>query len=162
MNLKEIETPEVYKLIGYLDAVGDVIRTAELKWSFDAKLFEYEGSFSDIQSLIKTAYPGSKPELAEIDEGSIQDLVETFKHELGRWLPASESLRLLTPVTELRGEMWNYVNACVDLENSRVFEYFTQEPLDDFRGGGIVGNIAAVILNEHQNRCLFLSGGDCD
>ena len=64
MELKEIESHHVYKVVGYLDAIGDVIRTGELKWSFDARLFEYDGTFSDIQSLIKKAYPDSKPELA--------------------------------------------------------------------------------------------------
>jgi len=162
MELKEIESPNVYKVVGYLDAIGDVIRTGELKWSFDARLFEYEGTFSDIQSLIKGAYPDSKPDLANITEGTIRDLTETFKHELGRGLAEAEALRMLTPVTEVRGELWYYLNACVDLEHSRVFEYFTQEPVDSFRGGGIIGNIAAVILNENQKRCLLLSGGDCD
>jgi|SRR5262245_15523066 len=162
MNLKEIEEPNVYKVVGYLDAIGDVIRTGELKWSFEARLFEYEGTFSDIQSLIKDAYPDSKPELANITEGTIRDLAETFKHELARWLTEAEFLRMLTPVTEMRGEMWYYLNACVDLEHSRVFEYFTHQPLDSFGAGGIVGNIAAVILNEDQKRCLLLSGGDCD
>jgi hypothetical protein len=162
MNVKEIEAPDVYKLVGYLDAVGDFIRTGELKWSFDARLFEYDGTLSDTQSLIKAAYPDSKPELAKITEGSIRALAETLKHELGRWPPEVLALRILTPITELQGEMWNYMNACVALEDARVFEYFTQEPLDDFWGGGIVGNIAAVILNEKQKRCLMLSGGDCD
>jgi hypothetical protein len=162
MNLKEIETPDVYKLIGYLDAVGDFIRTGELKWSFDVRLFDCEGTFSDIQSLIKAAYPDSTPELADISEGSISDLVETFRHEFGRWLDPTTSAKLLRPVTEMYSEIWQHLNACIDYENSRVFEYFTQEPLDDFRGGGIVGNIAAVILNENQKRCLMLSGGDCD
>jgi len=162
MNLKEIDAPDVHKLIGYLDAVGDFIRTGELRWSFELRLFEYDGTFSDIQSLIKEAYPDSKPELANITEGTLHDLAETFKHELGRWPPELLALRILTPVTEMRGEMWSHMNACLDLENSRVFEYFTQEPLDSFRGGGIVGNLAAVILNENQKRCLMLTGGDCD
>src|ERR1044071_3162909 len=101
MNLKEIEAPDVYKVVGYLDAIGDVIRTGQLKWSFDAKLFDYDGAFSDIQSLIKQAYSDSKPDLANITEGTIRDLAETFKHELGRWLPEAEALRMLTPVTEM-------------------------------------------------------------
>jgi hypothetical protein len=31
MNLKAIESPALYKFIGYLDAVSDFIRTGELK-----------------------------------------------------------------------------------------------------------------------------------
>jgi hypothetical protein len=50
----------------------------------------------------------------------------------------------------------------LQLEESRIYEYTTSDVPDDFGKGGIVGNFAAVILNENQRRCLFLSGGDCD
>jgi len=162
MNLTEIETPDLLKLIGYLEAVSDSIRTGELKWYFDVRLFECEGPFSDIKVLIKAAYPESNPETAEITEGSIHDLAETLRHELGRRLEPIEGLRLLTPVTELRGEMWQYLKECIDYEQSRIFEYTTTDGLDTFCSGGTVGNFAAVILNENQKRCLMLSGGDCD
>jgi hypothetical protein len=61
INLKALEPPALYKLIGYLDAVSDFIRTGELKWYFDVKLFEYDEVLSDIGLLVKTAYPGSFP-----------------------------------------------------------------------------------------------------
>ena len=162
MNLKEIETPELHKLLGYLDAVADFIRGGELKWYFDAKLFDCEGAFTDVRPLIKTAYPDSKPELADIDEGSISDFVATLKHEFSKWLKPPEVATLLRPVTDMRTELWQHLKACVDYENARVFEYYTREPIDGFGSGGITGNFAAVILNETQKRCLMLSGGDCD
>ena len=162
MNLKAVEPPALYKFIGYLDAISDFIRTGQLKWYFDVRLFEYDEVVSDIGQLVKTAYPGSFPEKAEISEGSITDLVDTFRHEFGRWLESPERLSMLTPVTDRRGEMWNHLNECLRLEESRIYEYTTSDGLDDFGSGGIVGNFAAVILNENQRRCLFLSGGDCD
>jgi hypothetical protein len=43
MKLKQIDSPELHKLVGYLQVVSDIIRTGELKWYFDISLFEYEG-----------------------------------------------------------------------------------------------------------------------
>src|SRR5687767_3450109 len=149
MNLKEIETPDLHKLLGYLDAVADFIRGGELKWYFDAKLFDCEGRFTDVRSLIKTAYPDSKPELADIDEGTIADFVATLKHEFSKWLKPPE-VALLKPVTDMRTELWHHLKACVDYENARVFEYYTQEPIDGFGAAGLTGKFAAVILNENQ------------
>ena len=162
MNMKEIELPALYRLQGYLEAVSDFIRTGELKWYFDVRLFEVEGALSDVRELIKAAYSDSKPEKAEITEGSIDDVLETLKHELGRSLPPIESLRILTPVVEPYAGMWKYVKECIDYEQSRFFEYTTKEYLDGFGTGGIVGNFAFVILNESQRRCMMFSGGDCD
>ena len=162
MNLKAIDPPALYKFTGYLEAVSDFIRSGELKWYFDVRLFEFDEVPSDIGLLVKTVYPGSFPERAEISEGSITDLVDTFRHELGRGLESPEWSKILRPVTESRGEMWDYLDECVSLEGVRIYDYTTSDMLDDFGSGGLVGNFAAVVLNEDQRRCLFLSGGDCD
>ena len=116
MNLKAIDPPALYKFTGYLEAVSDFIRSGELKWYFDVRLFEFDEVPSDIGLLVKTVYPGSFPERAEISEGSITDLVDTFRHELGRGLESPEWSKILRPVTESRGEMWDYLDECVSLE----------------------------------------------
>jgi len=162
MNLKRIEPADLYRLMGYLGAVSDFIRTGELKWYFDVKLFEYDEAAPDIRHLIKQAYPDSNPATAELTEASVQDLAETFKHEFGRWLEPVESLTILTPLTELRGEMWEYLNECIDYTQAQIFEYYTSETRDEFGKRGIAGNFAFVILNETQKRCLFVAAGDCD
>jgi hypothetical protein len=163
MNLTPIETPELFKLMGYFDAVADFIRgDGQLKWYFDFKLFDCEGTFSDVQSLIKHVYPTSKPELADIHEGRISDVVASLKHEFSKWLTPPEVATLLQPVTDMRTELWQHLKACVDYENARVFEYYTQESMDGFGHPGLTAQYAAVILNETQKRCLMLSSGDCD
>ena len=53
MNLREIEPPPLFKLLGYLEAVSDFIRTDELKWYFDVKLFEYDDIVLDIALLVR-------------------------------------------------------------------------------------------------------------
>jgi hypothetical protein len=92
MNVKEIETPGLHKLAGYLEAVSEFIRTGELKWYFETRLFECEEVVADIRPFIKTVYPDAKLENARIIEGSARDIVETLEHELGRFCPPVEAL----------------------------------------------------------------------
>ena len=64
MKLEPIELPNLYELRGYLEAVSDLVRTGQLRWYFDTKLFEMDVSEFSIQELIKTAYPQSHPDSA--------------------------------------------------------------------------------------------------
>ena len=95
MNLKQIYPPALYQLLGYLGAVGDFIRTGELNWYFDIKLSEYKDTAPDIRDFIGTAFPGSKPSLAEITEVSLQDLAVPRK----RGSYGSASVMCAAPVT---------------------------------------------------------------
>src|SRR5918992_4733159 len=70
MNLREIEPPALHKLEGYLEAVSEFIRTGELKWYFDVRLFECEETGSDVRLFIGEIYPDAKLEKAEISEAS--------------------------------------------------------------------------------------------
>jgi hypothetical protein len=157
MNLKEIQTPELHKLISYLETLSERIRTGEVFWDFDVTLFEVNGSVSDVGQLIKSAYPDAMPERADISEASIEDVMETLNHELGRFLPEMDSLRMLTPVTSLHGEMWRYVGGCIDCSRAHFFEWFAKEKQDGLIGG-ILGEFAIIIYNEDIYRCLFLLG----
>jgi len=160
MNLTEIETPALDRFEGYLKAVSDFIRTGELKWYFEAKLFEYEEAVSDVKQLIKAAYPTSDPEKAQVDECSIDDVLETLRHELGRSLTEIESLKFLTPLTNINSEMWRYVRECIVFEESRIYEYFSTEK--DGLLNGILGDFAFIIHDENKYRCLIVSGATCD
>jgi hypothetical protein len=157
MNLKEIKTPELQKLFSYLEALSERIRTGEVFWDFEVTLFEVNGSISDVGQLIKSAYPDAMPERADISEASVEDVLETLNHELGRFLPEIESLSILTPVTSLHGEMWRYVDECIDCGRASFFEWFAKEKPDRLIGG-ILGEFAIIIYNEHIHRCLFLLG----
>ena len=70
MKLEAIELPKLHELRGYLEAVSDLVRTGQLKWYFDTKLFEMDVSEFSIQELIKTAYPQAYPDSATITECS--------------------------------------------------------------------------------------------
>ncbi len=160
MNLKEIETPALHKLDGYLEAVSEFIRTGELKWYFEVKLFECEEPVSDVGRLIIAAYPDAKLEKAEIPEASAQGMVETLEHELGRFCPEIEALRMLGPISTFTAAMWSYLSECIDYEHARIFEYFSSEK--DSLLNGIAGDFAFIIYNERLHRCLILSGATCD
>lgn len=147
--------PALYKLQGYLEATSDFIKTGELKWGFEVTLYEYENPDLDVVQLVKAAYPESHPEKAEITECSLEDMLETFKHELGRCLPAMETKRILQPILSLYAGMWQYLNECIDYKQSRFFEFF---PSDEPNGliGGILGEFAFIICNENTHHCLIL------
>ena len=160
MSLKEIDSPALYKLAGYLEAVSEFIRTGELKWYFDVRLFECEGAAPDIRRLIEAAYPDAKPDKAEISEASAHDVVETLGHELGRFCPPVEALRVLGPISTYTAAMWEYLSECVDYERCRIYEYFSSEK--DGLLHGIAGEFAVIFYNERLNRCLILSGVTSD
>lgn len=157
MNLKAIEMPALYKLLGYLEATSDFIKTGELKWDFEVTLYEYEDSDLDVIQLVKAAYPASQPEKAEITESSPEDMLETFKHELGRCLPAMETRRILQPILDLYAGMWRYLDECIDYRQSRFFEFFTSDEPNGLIGG-LLGEFAFIICNENTHRCLILLG----
>lgn len=155
MNLKEIEIPALYKLEGYLEAVGDFIRTGELRWGFEVALYEYENPDLKIVQLLKAAYPESQPEKVRITECSREDMLATFNHELGRCLPAMETERILQPILGLDAGMWRYLYECIDYWHSRFFEiHATDEP--NYLIAGLLGEFAFVICNENTHRCLIL------
>ena len=82
MKLEAIALPKLHELRGYLEAVSDLVRTGQLKWYFDTKLFEMDVSEFSIQELIKTAYPQSHPDSATITECSESDMLDTLNHRI--------------------------------------------------------------------------------
>jgi hypothetical protein len=129
MSLKEIDIPGVHKLAGHLEAVSEFIRSGELKWYFEVKLFDCEEAVPDIKQLIKSACPNAKPEAAEISAASAEDVVKTLEHELGRFCPPVEALRVLGPISTFTAAaaMWEYIAECVDYERCRIYEYTSSE-----------------------------------
>src|SRR4030095_13965042 len=97
-----------------------------------------------------------------IKERSISDLAQTFNEEFGRWLKPGPMLEKLSRLTRLTGEIWQYFDECIQLDGARIFEYDASNDLDEFGSCGITGDFAFVIIQEGQQRCLFLSAGDCD
>ena len=162
--MKEIKPPALYKLMGYLEAFGDCIRKSELKWYFEVRLFEFEDIYPSVQVLVKDAYPGSFPETAEIKELSIYELGQALKRELRVESNEPGLLNIVQLVTGFQGEVLDYLNECLNFEGvgARINEYQAAEQLDEFGSGGITADFAAVVVDDKQHRCLFLSGGDSD
>jgi hypothetical protein len=160
MKIEEIDSPALNSLRGYLEAVSDFIRTGEIKWYFEARLFGWDGGASDIARLIKLAYPTSTPDAAEIREGSIADIIETFQHELGKFMPANEGKRVLAPILSGTAEMWKYLAECVDVQHARIFEYYNAE--GDGLRHGILGGFTIILHDETLGRCLILVGSTSD
>ena len=148
MKLKELETSELINLRDYLEILGEEIRTGQVYWEFEARLFECEGVFSDISEVVELAYPDARLDLAQIPEGSVEVLNIALESERGRFLPHLISNYILG--------IWPLLEACIDYNNSRMFRYLCSE--QDNLLHGIVGYFAVIIYNENLRRCLFLSG----
>lgn len=160
MYLENLEIPALHCLSGYLCAASDFLRTGELKWYFEVRLFRTDARAHDIKTLIQSSYPDAKLATAEITLTSIAGLLETLEHELGQHLPATDRLRIMTPILSLTGAMWEYLNECIDYEKATIYEYFNSE--SDELLNGIAGGFAFVLVSEHQNRCLFFTGATSD
>jgi hypothetical protein len=163
MKLEPIEPPELHELRGYLEGMGDLIRTSQLKWYFDTKLFEMDVSAFAIQELVKAAYPQSDPYSATITECSDSDMLETLNHEFSRWLPSvNHAGKAAMQLLGSDAQLWRYVKACIAHEQFRKFEYSTSARLDEFGAVGLSGGFAFVIVSGASRRSLFISGADYD
>lgn len=163
MKLEPIEPPELHELRGYLEGIGDLIRTGQLKWYFDTKLFEMDVSGCAVQDLVKAAYPDSDPDSATITDCSDLDILETLNHEFSKWLSTADHTRSLPlPLFRSDAQLWRYVKACIADEHFRKFECSTSERLDEFGAVGLSGGFAFIIVGEASRRSLFISGADYD
>jgi hypothetical protein len=160
MYLENLKIPALHCLSGYLSAASDFLRTGELKWYFEVRLVRTDARAQEIKTLIQSSYPDAKLETAEITQTSMAGLLETLEHELGQHLPATDRLRIMTPILSLSGAMWDYLNDCIDYEKATIYEYFNRE--DDELLHGIAGGFAFVLVSESQNRCLFFTASTSD
>src|SRR5258705_11503724 len=126
MKLKELKPNEMHQLSGYLEAVSDFLRTGEIRWNFEVRLFEVDVATFDLIEFLKEVYPDSKPRPEKICNSSLEGILTTLKHELD--LFASSELRgRIRPVTTGTGEMWIYLQQCIDLKDCRFYEYMSSE-----------------------------------
>lgn len=160
MYSENLEISALHHLLGYLSALSDFLRTGELKWYFEVRVLQTDARVHEIKTLIQRSYPGANLETAEITLTSIAGLLETLEHELGQHLPATDRLRIMTPILSLTGALWDYLKECIDYEKAAVYEYFNSE--SDELLNGIAGSFAFVLVSEGQNRCLFLTGSTSD
>ncbi len=159
MKLKELKPNEMHQLSGYLEAVSDFLRTGEIRWNFEVRLFEVDVATFDLIEFLKEVYPDSKPRPEKICNSSLEGILTTLKHELD--LFASSELRgRIRPVTTGTGEMWIYLQQCIDLKDCRFYEYMSSER--DEILNGLMGDLAIILLNERLARCLLLLAATSD
>ncbi|HEX8846464.1 MAG TPA: hypothetical protein VF791_17585 [Pyrinomonadaceae bacterium] len=161
--MKELNTPELNKLSGYLEALGNFIIGADYVTWFEAKGFDLTGSAFDVEDVIKGAYPGSKPEKGEIIVRSDNNMIERV----------NKSLKLPDPPysrSDFRGEIemnlingyWKYLKACIDYEKANIIEYIPSQSGDDELWDFIHWGFTFLIYSEEQRRCVIIHGGASD
>jgi hypothetical protein len=159
VKIKELVITETQQLSRYLDAVGDFLQTGEIRWYFEVRLFEVDQSPFDLIEFLKEVYPRSKPRSDKIYDSSLEGIRETLGWELGRF--ASKELReRIQPVIAGTGEMWLYLQDCIDLKNCQIYEYTSSER--DEILNGLMGELAVFFFSEKLSRCLILVGATSD
>lgn len=155
-----IETPALHRLEGYLDAVGDLLRTGELRWYFEVKLLTFDSVPVELNQVIESAYPQAKLQTSSTSEISLSIMVETIERELGRFVPEIRRLMMLTPISSGTSAMWEHLMECVNYKQAKICEYSNSE--SDSLLHGLMGDFAFILCDESRQRSLILSGVTSD
>jgi hypothetical protein len=184
--MKLQNTPELAKLNGYMEAMSYCLNGCNYVIWFNAKgieLEDYDLPFqtldnlairenlqevtpnSELQSLMQLAYPGTTPHLATMCECHhgptlLTTRINTF---IARINP-SDGFKNVDRHKKhsLTVGFWRNVSACIDYENSRVFQYNPAFGVDDELWDFIIWGFTFLIVNREQQRCLLIHGAASD
>ncbi|MDJ0636295.1 MAG: hypothetical protein QNJ34_24150 [Xenococcaceae cyanobacterium MO_188.B29] len=162
MNL--LNTLELNRLIGYMDALRWSLNGCNYVTWFDAKELKLEDTKIDIQALIKLAYPQTKVENATFSESSSLHMVETINGFIGRVNPYDRDKNLAdSKKRNLTTGFWNNLSKCIDYQNAKIIEYIPQgyninDPLNNF----VFSGFTFLIINQEQKLCLVIHGSSSD
>jgi hypothetical protein len=154
-NMKEISTPEFEQFLQHL-RYYDENSLGNLSPFFDAKLLEMESPTSPA-SIITSAYPGAKVDKAEISEHST-DEIETAINKF--FSPFTNAGGRTSSV--MANEFLNGLRSCVDLDNSKAWEYFPDWQSSDELYDYIAAGFTYIIADRDEARCLIVHGGYMD
>jgi hypothetical protein len=177
MKLKN--TAEVDRLTGYMSAMSRCLNGCNYVTWFSAKIVEFDGEIdftdlemrgragasldSQLQAIVRLAYPASKPDLAAIADASNG----TMRLKLGQFISyintedGARSL-VIPKKQELARGFWQHVSDCVDLEQSKILEYTPALGEDDELGSFIFWGFTFLLFSKGKQQCLLLHCGAAD
>ena len=162
MNL--LNTLELNRLIGYMDALKRSLNGCNYVTWFDAKQIKLEDTKIDLKTLIKLAYPQTKVENATFSESSSMHMVETIDEFIGRVNPYDRDKNLAdSKKRNLITGFWNNLSKCIDYQNARIIEYIPQgyNVYDPLRNS-IFSGFTFLIIDREQKLCLLIHGSSAD
>jgi hypothetical protein len=175
MKLKN--TSEVDRLTGYMSAMSRCLNGCNYVTWFSAKIVEFDGEMdftdlemrglagssldSQLQAIVRLAYPASKPDLASIASCG------TMRLKLGKFISyintedGARSL-VMPKKQELARGFWQHVSDCVDLEQATILEYTPALGGDDELGSFIFWGFTFLLFSKGKQQCLLLHCGAAD
>ena len=119
---------------------------------FDAKLLEMESATSPA-SIITSAYPESKVDKAEISQRSTDEIRTAIKNFFSTFTDADGRTSVMA------NEFLNSVRSCVNLDNSKGWEYFPDWRSSDELYDYIAIGFTYIFVDRDEPRCLVVHGG---
>jgi hypothetical protein len=175
--MSELNSPEIFMLRGYLEALCRCTTAANHLTYFEVKSYNLDGSQIEVTKVIKNAYPESMPEHGSIHALQLNEAVKRINKRLSppelamsfsnesvqKTDRAIEDYREDVETALIKG-FWNMLRACIDYEQADVFGYapsVNPDVPDELRSG-VWWDFTYVILNKQQERCVIFHGGACD
>jgi hypothetical protein len=179
-------TPELAKLNGYMEAMSCCLNGCNYVIWFSAKGIELEDNDldpqrldelaiqgnlqevipgSELQQLMQLAYPCTKPHLATMCECHhgptlLTARVNTF---IARINPSDGFKNVGRHKKDsLVMGFWDNVSACINYENSRIFQYNPAFGVDDELWDFIIWGFTFLVVNREQKKCLLIHGAASD
>lgn len=165
--------PQVDRLTGYTNAMSRCLDGCNYGTRFSAKWVEFDDQIDftgleilgragnsldlQLQSILRLAYPESKPELATITDSSHGTMRSKLEKFIGYINTEDGSRSLVMPKKkELARGFWQHVSDCVDLEQARILEYTPALWEDDELGHFIFWGFTFLIFSQGNRQCLLL------
>jgi hypothetical protein len=153
--MKEMSTPQFEQFLQRL-RYFDENMLGNLSPFFDAKLLEIE-SPANPSIIIASSFPAAVVDRAEISKRSAAEIETAIK-------------TFFSPFTDTNGrgsfvmanEFLDGMRSCIDLDNSKGWEYFPDWRSSDELYDYIAVGFTYLIVNRDETRCLVVHGGYMD
>jgi hypothetical protein len=160
--LTVIQSPEFYKLRGYLDAICDLSSGENYEAMFDLLAYDCSGKDVTPVDVLKSAYPEDHIDNAQIIECLAENMVNDVNQALtmSTWSLSDKSASWdssdnIVPI-DLRG-FWSQLKALINYNDAKVFKYE-----GELKYTYVYWWFTYVIHQEEQRRCVVFHGGSSD
>lgn len=161
--MRELNTPEMNRLSGYLEAMVDFLIGVNYVTHFETKGFVLAERDFVAQSIVKSAYPESEPEHAEVLSCSVQQMIERLNTSFTLPDPPYSDGDFRKEITEnLSRHYLSLLKACVDYERALIVEYRPSDGVNDELWDFIYWGFTFLIYNAEQGRCVIIHGAASD
>ncbi len=157
-KLNRIQTSELDRLEGYLEAAQHIFTRGELDVTLEASLFEISDSNITDEDVIRTAYSSFNP-IEHRVECSLDEMMSGVNDILSIdrrfWKPDDWVPKMLEK--NLREGYWQHVKSCFDFTNAKIVELGNDVPYINISGG-----FTYILYAPDMSKCLLLVGNTSD